>query len=169
MTFQIGEKVVYPNQGVGTVENISSRLFGAQPERFYLLRFGYSSMTVMVPLSNAAHVGLRKIAKNREIARVLAFLSKEESLRSGDWKSRFKENSLKMQSGSLACAAEVLKSLLLLQLDKPLSFRERSMLDRARQLLVCEISIVRKVPDETALAQLRRALARASLALPAAR
>jgi CarD family transcriptional regulator len=169
MTFQIGEKVVYPSQGVGTIENISSRLFGTQPEKFYLLRFGFSSMTVMVPFSNAENVGLRKIAKNREIAGVLAFLSNRMGCQDGDWKSRFKENSLKMQSGSLTCAAEVLKSLLILRLDKPLSFREKRMLDRARQLLVSEISIVRKLPEETALAQLRKALARASLVLPLAR
>ena len=54
MTFQIGEKVVYPNQGVGTIENISTRTFGAAFEKFYLLRFG-CSMTVLVPLSNAAN------------------------------------------------------------------------------------------------------------------
>jgi CarD family transcriptional regulator len=168
MTFQIGERVVYPNQGIGTIENISSRLFGAQPEKFYLLRFGFSSMTMMIPSSNAENVGLRKVAKNQEIARVLAFLSDGRHGQGGDWKSRFKENSLKMQSGSLTSAAEVLKSLLLLKLDKPLSFREKRMLERARQLLVSEISIVRKVPEATALAQLQKALTRVSLSLPEA-
>ena len=54
MTFQIGDKVVYPNQGVGTIENISTRSFGSAFERFYLLRFGCNSMTVLVPFSNAA-------------------------------------------------------------------------------------------------------------------
>ena len=64
MTFQIGEKVVYPNQGVGTIENISTRTFGAAFEKFYLLRFG-CSMTVLVPLSNAANIGLRRVTKDR--------------------------------------------------------------------------------------------------------
>jgi len=53
MTFQVGEKVVYPNHGVGTIENISTRSFGSQFERFYLLRLTYKSMTVMVPFSHA--------------------------------------------------------------------------------------------------------------------
>ena len=65
MTFQIGDKVVYPNQGVGTIENISTRSFGAAFERFYLLRFGYNSVTVLVPFSNAANIGLRRVTKNR--------------------------------------------------------------------------------------------------------
>ena len=71
MTFQIGEKVVYPNQGVATIESISQRSFGSQLERYYLLRLAYSSMTVMVPFSHVGDVGLRKVTKNGEVARVL--------------------------------------------------------------------------------------------------
>ncbi len=57
MTFQVGEKVVYPNHGVGTIENISSRAFGTQSERFYLLRLSPNRMTVMVPFSHVGDVG----------------------------------------------------------------------------------------------------------------
>lgn len=167
MTFHIGEKVVYPNQGVGTIENISSRAFGSQLEKFYLLRFGASSMTVMIPFSNVGHIGLRKVAKLQEINRILAFLASGTCETSGDWKCRFKENTEKMQSGSLLQAAEVMKGLLLLQSEKPLSFREKRMLDRARHLLVTEISIVRKVPEIEAISLLQKALSRASLTMPA--
>jgi CarD family transcriptional regulator len=166
MTFQIGEKVVYPNQGVGTIENISSRSFGSAFEKFYLLRFGYNSMTVMIPFSNVANIGLRRITKDREISRILSFLSNGDCRASADWKLRFKENSDKMQSGDLLRVAEVLKSLLQLQHEKPLSFREKKMLDRARHMIVSEISISRNVPELHALAMLQRALAKAALSLP---
>jgi CarD family transcriptional regulator len=73
--FQIGEKIVYPNHGIGTVENISTRSFGAQFERYYLLRLTYNSMTVMVPFSHVQEIGLRKVTRNGEIARVLSFLA----------------------------------------------------------------------------------------------
>ena len=76
-TFQIGEKVIYPNHGIGTVENISSRSFGAQYERYYLLRLTYNSMTVLVPFSHVQNIGLRKITRNGEVARVLEFLSEK--------------------------------------------------------------------------------------------
>ena len=125
MTFQIGDKVVYPNQGVGTIENISSRAFGADYERFYLLRFGYNSVTVLVPFSNAANIGLRRVTKDREISRVLSFLSHGSCPVNPDWKARFKDNSEKMLSGDLLKAAEVFKGLLHLQIEKPLSFREK--------------------------------------------
>ena len=93
MTFQIGDKVVYPNQGVGTIENISSRAFGSAYEKFYLLRFGSNSVTVMVPFSNAANIGLRRVTKDREISRVLSFLANGWCDVNSDWKARFKENS----------------------------------------------------------------------------
>src|SRR5882724_7215305 len=168
MTFAIGDKVVYPNQGVGTIENISSRSFGSAFEKFYLLRFGCNSMTVLVPFSNVAHIGLRRVTKDREISRILSFLSNGWCAINPDWKVRFKENTEKMQSGQLLMAAEVFKALLQLHVDKPLSFREKKMLDRARHMLVSEISISRNVPEITATLLMQRALLKAGLTMPAA-
>jgi len=165
--FQIGEKVVYPNHGIGTIENISTRSFGAHFERFYLLRLTYSSMTVMVPFSHVTEIGLRRVTRNGEVARVLAFLSESVSKRKCDWKDRFKENSDKMRNGSLLEIAEVLKSLLVLQMEKPLSFREKKMLDRARHMLITELSISRGLSHCDVVALLEKALAHASLTLPA--
>ena len=166
--FQIGEKVVYPNQGVGTIENVSTRSFGSQFERFYLFRLMYGSLTVMVPFSHVGDIGLRKITKNGEVSRVLWFLANGSSKCSHDWKSRFKENSEKMRTGGFVQLAEVLKSLLLLQLEKPLSFREKKMLNRARHMLVSEISIARGLQGSEAAEMLQKALEKASLSLPAA-
>jgi CarD family transcriptional regulator len=168
MTFQIGDKVVYPNQGVGTIENISTRSFGSAFEKFYLLRFGCNSMTVLVPFSNAANIGLRRVTKDREISRVLCFLANGACAIPPDWKVRFKLNSEKMQSGDLLKAAEVFKTLLQLHVDKPLSFREKKMLDRARHMLLSEISISRDVPEPIAVTLLQRALTKAGLTLPPA-
>src|SRR5947199_9039564 len=123
MTFQVGEKVVYPNHGVGTVENISLRCFGTQQERFYLLRLAPNSMTVMVPFSHVGDIGLRKVTKCSEITRVLTYLAVGSAYSGAqDWKDRFKENSDKMKGGSLVEIAEVFKALLIIQLAKPLSF-----------------------------------------------
>ena len=166
MTFQVGEKVVYPNHGVGTIENISTRSFGSQFERFYLLRLTYKSMTVMVPFSHVGDVGLRKVTKAGEIARVLLFLATGTSKCNGDWKNRFKENSEKMRVGGLLETAEVLKMLLVLQADKPLSFREKKMLDRARHMLITEISICRGLCEFDAIDLLQKALAKSSLNFP---
>ena len=166
--FRIGEKVVYPNQGVGTVENISTRNFGTRFERFYLLRLTANSMTVMVPFSHVEQVGLRKVTRNGEIGRVLGYLAERAVKSKIDWKDRFKENTDKMRSGSLLEIAEVLKTLLLLQAEKPLSFREKKMLDRARHMLVTELSISRGLKELDAVELLQRTLSKASLGMPAA-
>jgi CarD family transcriptional regulator len=166
MTFQIGEKVVYPNQGVGTIENIRAWALGSQFEKCYLLRMVYGSITVTVPFSKVANIGLRPIAKNTQICRILAYLAGGHCYSSSDWKVRFKVNSEKMLSGSLLQAAEVLKSLLELQKDKLLSFREKKMLDRARHMLVAEISIARRIGEADVTALLQKHLDKAELTLP---
>ena len=166
MTFQVGEKVVYPNHGVGTIENITTRPSGTHFEKFYLLRLSYNSLTVMVPFSHVDEVGLRKVTRAAEIARVLEFLAKGICRSRQDWKDRFKENSVKMQKGSLLDIAEVFKQLLILQTDKPLSFREKKMLDRARQMLVAEVCACQKLNELSAVELLQRSLSKSSLAWP---
>jgi CarD family transcriptional regulator len=168
MTFQVGEKVVYPNHGVGTIENISSRSFGTQHERFYLLRLSPSSMTVMVPFSHVDDVGLRKVTKISEINRVLSYLSAGPTCSAQDWKDRFKENSDRMKGGSLLEISEVFKALLVIQLSKPLSFREKKMLERARSMLVLETSVARSVSENEAIAVIAKSLGKCGLPMPAA-
>ncbi|HEY7304446.1 MAG TPA: CarD family transcriptional regulator [Bryobacteraceae bacterium] len=168
MTFQVGEKVVYPNHGVGTIENISSRSFGTQQERFYLLRLAPTSMTVMVPFSHVSDVGLRKVTKCSEISRVLNYLAAGRPCCPQDWKDRFKENSDKMKGGSLLEIAEVFKALLIIQSAKPLSFREKKMLERARSMLILETSVARSVSEADAIVLIGKALGKCGLAMPAA-
>ncbi len=168
MTFQVGEKVVYPNHGVGTVENISLRSFGAQQERFYLLRLVPNSLTVMVPFSHVGDLGLRKVTKCSEINRVLTYLAAGHPCCAQDWKDRFKENSDRMKGGSLLEIAEVFKALLIIQSAKPLSFREKKMLERARSMLILETSVARSVSEPEAITLIGKALAKSRLTMPAA-
>ena len=167
MDFRVGDKVVYPNHGVGTIEQISNRNISGESERFYLLRINSSSLTVMVPVAGVGIVGLRRIVKEAEVGRVLAYLSNGHCPRShSDWKWRFKENSEKMRNGSLLDVAEVMKSLLMLGRSKPLSFREKKMLDRARHLVISELAVVKRLQDRQAVALVERALSKANLKLP---
>ena len=166
MNFQIGEKIVYPNHGIGTVENISTRSFGTQLERFYLLRLTASSMTVMVPFSHVTNVGLRRVTRNCEVVKVLNFLAEGICHWKCDWKDRFKENSERMNSGSMLEVAEVMKTLVILQQRKPLSFREKKMLDRSRHMLITEISICRALSEEEAGTLIERSLSKCALPMP---
>src|SRR5215470_4347090 len=146
-SFSVGDKVVYPNHGVGIIEQISSRTIGSQIERFYLLKIKASSLKVMVPFHNVDSVGLRRVVRNGEVQKILDFLSDGECENHADWKYRFKENSDKMRTGSLLDVAVVLKGLLILNQTKPLSFREKKMLERARYLLVSELALAKNVAE----------------------
>ena len=163
MEFQIGEKVVYPTQGVGTVEQISNRNLTGTSQMFYQLRLGSSGLRVMVPMSNVESLGLRRVAKLREISAVLDYLNTGSIKAPRDWKCRFKENSDRMRTGSLLEVAEVFKNLLILSQAKPLSFREKRMFDRSWQLMVDEIAAVRGTPKDTVAALLVKALSKSKL------
>lgn len=166
ISFQIGDKVVYPNHGVGVIEQISSRTIGMSVHKFYLLKIKASSLKVEVPFHNVNSVGLRPVVKNGEVNKILTFLTDGKCDSNTDWKYRFKENSDKMRTGSLLEVAIVLKSLLLLAQSKPLSFREKKMLERARYLLVTEVAMARN-SDETEVEDLlNKALAKSKLKFP---
>jgi CarD family transcriptional regulator, regulator of rRNA transcription len=164
--FQIGDKVVYPNHGVGIIEQISSRVIGSNVERFYLLKIKASSLKVMIPFNNVGNVGLRRVVKNGEVQKIIDFLSTGDIDSNADWKDRFKENSDKMRTGTLLETAVVLKSLLWLNQAKPLSFREKKMLDRARYLLVSELAMARNMDEDSMEELLSKALSKSKLKFP---
>jgi CarD family transcriptional regulator len=166
--FHIGDKVVYPNHGVGIIEQISSRTIGATVEKFYLLKIKSSSLKVMVPFHNVTAVGLRRVVRNGEIQKILDYLTDGECNNNADWKYRFKENSERMRTGSLLDVAAVLKSLLVLNQTKPLSFREKKMLERARYLLVSELSLAKNLEEDEIEQLLNRALSKSKLRFPEA-
>jgi CarD family transcriptional regulator len=168
LNFHIGDKVVYPNHGVGVIEQIGSRTIGASVERFYLLHIKASSLKVMVPCHNAGSVGMRRVVRNGEVQKVLDFLSVNENGSNGDWKDRFKENSERMRTGSLLEVAVVLKNLIALHQAKPLSFREKKMLERARYLLVSELAMARNCEEAKVEEILTAALAKIKLRFPEA-
>jgi len=138
--FKIGDKVVYPNHGVGVIEDVSRRTIGSIDSSFYRLRILSTDSTVMIPVGNTDTVGLRKVLTKRQVTRVMKLLKEGEVATFDDWKGRFQANSDKMRTGDILAVAEVLKSLTVLNEVKPLSYRERKMLDRARFLLVSEVS-----------------------------
>jgi len=166
LSFRVGDKVVYPNHGVGIIEQISSRTNGGTVEKFYLLSIKSSSLRVEIPFRSIGMVGLRRVIKNGEVQKVVDFLVDAKCENHTDWKFRFKENSERMRTGSLQEVAGVLKGLLILSQSKPLSFREKKMLERARYLLVSELALARNSEEQEVEDLLTRALAKCKLRFP---
>src|SRR6202047_1441527 len=161
MDYRIGDKVVYPNHGVGIIEQINFGVLNGRTEKYYMLKIYASGLKVMVPATNAISVGLRPVIRNGETLKVLSFLEKGKPNSHHDWKHRFKENSERMRTGSLIEVAAVLKSLVALSRTKPLSFREKKMLERAKYLLISELATARNASAQTVETMLVKSLAKA--------
>jgi len=159
LSFKVGDKVVYPNHGVGVIEQVAKRAIGDMESSFYCLRILSTDSTVMVPVENTKAVGLRKVLTRRETTRVIKALKDGEVTTYDDWKGRFQANSEKMRTGDIKAVAEVLKSLTVLNEIKPLSYRERKMLDRARFLLVSELAEASGKESDAVETQIDAALA----------
>ena len=113
MDYKIGDKVVYPNHGVGVIEQINYGVLNGKTERYFMIRIVSSDLRVMVPQTNAESVGLRSVMRSNDTTKVLGFLERGKLNCHHDWKHRFKENSERMRTGSLLEVAVVLKSLVL--------------------------------------------------------
>jgi CarD family transcriptional regulator len=160
VTFQIGDKVIYPNHGLGVIERIEEKTILGTTCGFYSLRIASNETTVLVPVANADAVGLRPAIGDAEVDRLFRLLGDGKIDSQQNWKGRFKDNSEKMRSGSIYDVADVLKSLTLLSRSKNLSFREKRMLDRARFLVISEISEVLQEVQASIEVRVDRALDR---------
>jgi CarD family transcriptional regulator len=179
VTFDIGEKVIYPNHGLGIIERIEAKTIMGSTLGFYHLRMVSNETTVLVPIDNADAVGLRRAVGCEEVNRLFSLLGDGKIDNHQNWKGRFKDNSDKMRTGSIYDVVDVLKNLTFLAKSKSLSFREKRMLDRAKFLVISEIaeatheasaSIEQKVERalERCLASKTRAAARPVVVAPVA-
>ena len=141
MAFEIGDKVIYPNHGLGIIERLETKTIMGTTCGFYQLKMA-NETTVFVPVDNVDGVGLRRAITDGEVERLFDLLGDGKIESHQNWKGRFKDNSDRMRTGSVYDVVEVLKSLTFLSKSKSLSFREKRMLDRAKFLVVSEISEV---------------------------
>lgn len=160
MRFEVGDKVIYPNHGLGVVEAIETRTILGTTCGFYQLRMGASDTMVLVPVDNVDGVGLRRAISDTEVDGLFGLLGNGKIDNHQNWKGRFKDNSDKMRSGLIYDVVDVLKNLAYLSRSKNLSFREKRMLDRAKFLVVSEISEVVRQPATEVEGRVDRALER---------
>ncbi len=151
MRFKVGDRVVYPNQGVAVIEDIATRKIGGMSGKFYILAINSSNSTVMIPRKNIETVGLRRLSPKSHLKKLYAVLEGEDPQFEVDWKQRYRENVELMKTGDLLNAGTVLKSLYCLSRKKNLGLRDQRMLEAARQLVVSEVGAVRNLSGEEAL------------------
>jgi CarD family transcriptional regulator len=147
--FKVGDLAVYPSHGVGIIEKVESQEISGCRQDFYVMRILDNDMIIMIPTTNVQNVGLREIIGQTEVPRLYSILKKRNmAVDNQTWNRRYREYMDKIKTGSVFEVAEVYRDLLMLKLEKELSFGERKMLDTARNLLVKEISLAKKVEEE---------------------
>src|SRR6476660_2148712 len=146
-SFKVGDKAVYPAQGVAEVISIEEKDIAGQRQKFYVLRIIDTNRRIMVPVDNARSVGLRPPISEKEIQEIFAILRERTiAFDNQTWNRRYRGFMDKIKTGSVYDVAEVMRDLYRLKTDKQLSFGERRMLDTARSLIVKEIAIAREQP-----------------------
>lgn len=143
--FKIGDKIFYPNQGLSVIEDIQEENYYGENFEIYHVRILCNNTLVLVPFSYAMEIGIRKPVSEDAIDKIFEFMRNGEVDVTMNWKGRYKEHLNLMKSGLILDMAFVLKSLFYLNLIKPLSFREKKMMEKAKNLIVSEISEVSSI------------------------
>jgi CarD family transcriptional regulator len=147
--FNVGDLAVYPAHGVGLIEGIEKKSISGIEHIFYVIRILDNDMKIMIPRKNAEQVGLRKVISDNEVEQVYAILEEKDiEFTPQTWNRRYREYMDKIKTGSIFDLAAVLRDLYILQMDKPLSFGEKKMLDTAKGLLVKELSVAKEKREE---------------------
>ena len=160
MTFHVGETVVYPNHGAAVIEDIETRTIKGEEKLYLVLRIlGQNDLVVRVPASNLDLVGVRDVVDDEGLENVFEVLRKTNVEEPSNWSRRYKANLEKLHSGNVLKVAEVVRDLWRRERDRGLSAGEKRMLSKARQILVSELALAKKVADDRAEEMLDEVLA----------
>ena len=158
MTFNVGETVVYPNHGAAVIEDIETRTIKGEEKLYLVLRI-LGQNDLVVRASNLDLVGVRDVVDDEGLEKVFEVLRKTNVEEPSNWSRRYKANLEKLHSGNVLKVAEVVRDLWRRERDRGLSAGEKRMLSKARQILVSELALAKKVTDERAEEMLDEVLA----------
>ena len=136
--FNVGDQIVYPMHGAGTIDSIEEKDILGEKQSYYILRMP-GEIKVMVPVEKAEQVGVRNIIDKSSADKVFSLLSQDETEMDKNWNKRYRDNMEKIKSGDIYEIADVVRNLSFKQKEKGLSTGEKKMLTNAKQILVSEL------------------------------
>ena len=145
--FNVGDKIVYPMHGAGTIDAIEEKNILGEKQNYYIIKMP-GEVKVMVPTDKAEEVGVRNIIGKEEAAKVMSVLGENETEMSQNWNKRYRDNMDKMKSGDIYEVADVVRNLSFKQKEKGLSTGEKKMLNNAKQILISELVLAEHAPQE---------------------
>jgi CarD family transcriptional regulator len=156
--YEVGDKVVYPHHGAGTIMRIEQKEILGQMRDYLTIQILHNDMTVMVPVENADKAGLRKVVDAVVIDEVLEVLCGDPTKMPKNWSRRYKHNRDKLKTGDIFEVAEVVRNLAIRHADKGLSTGEKQMFTKAKRILASELMYARDFKEEEAVAFLDKVL-----------
>ena len=157
--FKVGDKVVYPHHGAGTVVKKEKRDVLGEKREYLTIRILHNDMTVNVPTENAEKVGLRKVIGEDMVKVVMKALTGSGTQMPKNWNRRFKHNRDKMKTGDILELAEVVRNLSLRDHEKGLSTGEKQMFVKAKKILASELMYAKGMDEDEAAVWLDEVLA----------
>jgi CarD family transcriptional regulator len=157
--YRVGDKVVYPHHGAGTIVKKESREVLGQKREYLTIRILHNDMTVNVPCENVEKVGLRKVIDEQMVTKVVKALTGNGTTMPKNWNRRFKHNRDKMKTGDIFELAEVVRNLSLRDHEKGLSTGEKQMFVKAKKILASELMYAKDMDEDEAAEWLEDVLA----------
>lgn len=158
MPFKVGDRVVYPHHGAAIIKRKETRELGDEKVEYLVLEMVHGDLVLRVPSHKADDVGMRPPISEADVEDLFRLIGKRDVREPSNWSRRFKNHQEKMKSGDVYQVAEVVRNLALREQGKGLSTAEKAMLERARSILVSELSFALDVSEEDALAKLTAGL-----------
>src|SRR5881392_4243821 len=146
--YKVGDKVVYPHHGAGTVVKKEEREVLGEKREYLTIQILHNDMTVQVPSDNAERVGLRRVIDEERISVVITALTSGKTEMPKNWNRRFKHNRDKMKTGDILELAEVVQNLSLRDHEKGLSTGEKQMFVKAKKILASELMYAKGMDEE---------------------
>jgi CarD family transcriptional regulator len=156
--YGIGDKVVYPHHGAGTVVKKEKRTILGQEREYLTIKILHNDMTVNVPAENAERVGLRKVIDEDVVEQVLEVLHGSGTKMPKNWNRRFKHNRDKMKTGDIFELAEVVRNLSLREQEKGMSNGEKQRFVKAKKILASELMYAKGLSEDEAAVWLEEVL-----------
>ena len=149
--FKLNEFVVYPAHGVGQIVAIEEQEVAGFKLELFVISFSKDKMTLRVPTSKVAGVGMRKISDPDTAKRSLDILGGRARIKRTMWSRRAQEYETKINSGDIASIAEVVRDLYRSEAQPEQSYSERQLYEAALDRMVREIAAVQKSSEIDAL------------------
>jgi CarD family transcriptional regulator len=168
--FKVNEFVVYPAHGVGQIVSVEEQEVAGFRLELFVINFAKDKMTLRVPTSKVAGVGMRKLSEPDVARKSLEILTGRARIKRTMWSRRAQEYEAKINSGDINAIAEVVRDLYRSEAQPEQSYSERQLYEAALDRMVREIAAVQKLSEIDAMkvieSHLRRSQRRAVKAEP---